>query len=45
MNSFAQKKFSKTANLAGTTKRIQWIDIAKPNINFLDTQNFVAQFF
>ncbi|TKA87514.1 MAG: ribosome biogenesis GTPase YlqF [Candidatus Phytoplasma asteris] len=37
INSFAQKKVLKTANLAGTTKRIQWIDIAKPNIQFLDT--------
>jgi ribosome biogenesis GTPase A len=37
INSFAQKKVLKTADLAGTTKRIQWVNIDKPNIQFLDT--------
>ncbi|MFB0638111.1 ribosome biogenesis GTPase YlqF [Candidatus Phytoplasma solani] len=37
INSFVGKKVLKTANLAGTTKKIQWINALKPNIQFLDT--------
>ncbi|WP_349402160.1 ribosome biogenesis GTPase YlqF [Candidatus Phytoplasma solani] len=45
INSFAGKKVLKTANLAGTTIKIQWIKILKPNIKFLDTPGVLSHSF
>ncbi|CAM11969.1 GTPase of unknown function [Candidatus Phytoplasma australiense] len=42
INSFASKKVLKTANLAGTTIKNQWIKILSPNIQFLDTPGILS---